>query len=422
MAGCSSSACRAGTASRPPDGRWHPAPAAAPGAERKITATLYYISEDGLSLVGVQREVPFGEPVDEQARRIIEAQLAARAAAAALRHPRGTTLRSLFLSDKGHAFVDLSADARTRHTGGALDELFTIYAIVNALTVNLPAITRVQILVEGKEVDTLAGHVDLRHPLQKNLKWVKNGGQGRVMTRSDGRAPGELRPTKLTPGFLMHAEGSVLIEVGRTRVICTASVEDRVPPFLRNSGKGWVTAEYGMLPRATTTRTQREATAGKVGGRTQEIQRLIGRSLRSVTRLAELGERTVWVDCDVIQADGGTRTASITGGFVAMVLALQRLRENGVLKAIPVQDYVAATSVGVVGGMPLLDLAYEEDSRAEVDMNVVKTGDGRFIEVQGTAEGPPFERRALDDLHGARRTSGIRELVEPAARPSSVTC
>ena len=183
-----------------------------------------------------------------------------------------------------------------------------------------------------------------------------------------------------------------------------------MPPFLRNSGKGWVTAEYGMLPRATTTRTQREATAGKVGGRTQEIQRLIGRSLRSVTRLAELGERTIWVDCDVIQADGGTRTASITGGFVALVLALERLRDAGVLRGIPIQDHVAATSVGVVDGIPLLDLAYDEDSRAEVDMNIVKTGDGRFVEVQGTAEGPPFERRALEDLMELA-DSGIAELV-----------
>ena len=231
------------------------------------------------------------------------------------------------------------------------------------------------------------------------------------MTRSDGRAPGALRPTRLTPGFLMHAEGSVLIEVGRTRVVCAASVEDRVPPFLRNTGKGWVTAEYGMLPRATSTRTQREASAGKVGGRTQEIQRLIGRSLRSVTRLPELGERTVWVDCDVIQADGGTRTASITGGFVAMVLALQRLRETAAIKTMPVRDHVAATSVGVVDGVSLLDLAYDEDSRAEVDMNIVKTGDGRFIEVQGTAEGPPFERQALDDLMELA-DRGIRELVE----------
>ena len=230
------------------------------------------------------------------------------------------------------------------------------------------------------------------------------------MKRSDGRSPAELRPTRLTPEFLVHAEGSVLIEVGRTRVVCSASVEERVPPFLRNTGKGWVTAEYGMLPRATTTRTQREATAGKVGGRTQEIQRLIGRSLRSVTRLPELGERTIWVDCDVLQADGGTRTASITGGFVAMVLAMQRLRASGALKAIPVLDHVAATSVGVVDGVPLLDLAYDEDSRAEVDMNIVKTGDGRFIEVQGTAEGPPFERRALDDLLELAE-AGIRELV-----------
>ena len=230
------------------------------------------------------------------------------------------------------------------------------------------------------------------------------------MTRSDGRAAAELRPTRLTAGFLAHAEGSVLIEVGRTRVVCAASVEERVPPFLRNTGKGWVTAEYGMLPRATTTRTQRESTAGKVGGRTQEIQRLIGRSLRSVTRLPELGERTIWVDCDVIQADGGTRTASITGGFVAMLLAMGRLRDTGLLRAIPVQDYVAATSVGVVDGLPLLDLAYEEDSRAEVDMNIVKTGDGRFIEVQGTAEGPPFERQALDDLMQLA-DRGIQELI-----------
>jgi ribonuclease PH len=230
-------------------------------------------------------------------------------------------------------------------------------------------------------------------------------------TRSDGRAADQLRDTRITPGFLMHAEGSVLIEVGLTRVVCSASVEDRVPPFLRNTGKGWVTAEYGMLPRATTTRTQREASAGRVGGRTQEIQRLIGRSLRSVTRLAELGERTIWIDCDVIQADGGTRTASITGAFVALVLALRRLRDSGVLRNIPIQDHVAATSVGVVNGTPMLDLAYDEDSRAEVDMNIVKTGDGRFVEVQGTAEGPPFERSALDSLM-TLADAGIRSLVD----------
>ena len=232
-----------------------------------------------------------------------------------------------------------------------------------------------------------------------------------MSTRIDGRAADQLRDTRITPGFLMHAEGSVLIEVGKTRVVCTASVEDRVPPFLRNTGKGWVTAEYGMLPRATSTRTQREATAGKVGGRTQEIQRLIGRSLRSVMRLAELGERTIWVDCDVIQADGGTRTASITGGFVALVLALRKMRDSGMLRSLPVQDHVAATSVGVVSGSPMLDLAYDEDSRADVDMNVVKTGDGRFIEIQGTAEGPPFERAALDSLMELA-DAGVRQLVE----------
>jgi len=230
------------------------------------------------------------------------------------------------------------------------------------------------------------------------------------MTRTDGRSPSQLRPTTITPGFIPQAEGSVLIEVGRTKVICTASVEDRVPPFLRNTGKGWVTAEYGMLPRATNTRTQRESSAGKVGGRTQEIQRLIGRSLRSVARLAELGERTIWVDCDVIQADGGTRTASITGGFVALVLAMQRLRELAILKDIPIVDYVAATSVGIVGGAALLDLAYDEDSKAEVDMNFVKTGDGRFIELQGTAEGMPFDRRALDALMELA-DSGIKDLI-----------
>ena len=229
--------------------------------------------------------------------------------------------------------------------------------------------------------------------------------------RSDNRLPNQLRETTITPNYLVHAEGSVLIEAGRTKVICTASVEDRVPPFLRNTGKGWVTAEYGMLPRATNTRMQREASIGKVGGRTQEIQRLIGRSLRSVTNLAALGERTVWIDCDVIQADGGTRTASITGAFVALALALEGLRKREVIKSIPLLDYVAAISVGIVDGEALLDLAYEDDSRAEVDMNIVKTGDGRFIEVQGTAEAMPFGRDALNDLLDLA-DHGIRQLVE----------
>ncbi len=216
--------------------------------------------------------------------------------------------------------------------------------------------------------------------------------------RVDERAAADLRATKLTPHYVMHAEGSVLVEAGHTRVICTASVEERVPPFLRGSGKGWVTAEYGMLPRSTSTRSARESSKGRVGGRTQEIQRLIGRSLRAVTRLTDLGERTIWIDCDVIQADGGTRTASITGGFVALVLALNTLREKGVLARLPIDDYVAAISVGIVDGRALADLAYEEDSRADVDMNVVKTGAGRYIEVQGTAEGAPFDHTQLEEL------------------------
>jgi len=231
------------------------------------------------------------------------------------------------------------------------------------------------------------------------------------MPRIDGRANDAIRPTLLTPDFLVHAEGSVLIDVGRTRVICAASIEDRVPPFLRNSGKGWVTAEYGMLPRATSTRTTREASTGKVGGRTQEIQRLIGRSLRSVVALPELGERTVWVDCDVLQADGGTRTAAITGGFVALVLALEKLRQQGGIPRVPVTDYVAATSVGIIAGSPMLDLAYEEDSRADVDMNVVKTSDGRFIELQGTAETEPFDRGALEALLSLA-DRGIQLLID----------
>src|SRR6266436_1381177 len=231
------------------------------------------------------------------------------------------------------------------------------------------------------------------------------------MTRIDGRSPSDPRPTTITPHYLAHAEGSVLIEVGRTKVICAASVEDRVPPFLRNTGKGWVTAEYGMLPRATSTRMTREASAGKVGGRTQEIQRLIGRSLRTVTNLPALGERTIWIDCDVIQADGGTRTASITGAFVALALALEKLRERDVVRTIPLFDYVAATSVGIVDGEPLLDLAYDDDSRADVDMNIVKTGDGRFIEVQGTAEAIPFGRGALMTLLDLADL-GITQLVD----------
>ena len=228
--------------------------------------------------------------------------------------------------------------------------------------------------------------------------------------RADGRLSEQLRPTRLTPNYLIHAEGSVLVEAGQTKVICTASVEARVPPFRRNTGKGWVTAEYGMLPRATNTRSQRESTKGKVGGRTQEIQRLIGRSLRTVTRLEALGERTITLDCDVIQADGGTRTASITGAFVALVLALDKMREREVIRTMPVQDYVAATSVGIVEGEPMLDLAYSEDSKADVDMNIVKTGSDQYIELQGTAEAVPFGREGLNRLLDLGDI-GIRQLI-----------
>ena len=216
--------------------------------------------------------------------------------------------------------------------------------------------------------------------------------------RTDGRAPDELRPARITPGYLPYAEGSVLIEMGNTRVVCAASLEDRVPPFLRNSGQGWLTAEYAMLPRATLTRTSREIGRGGPSGRTHEIQRLIGRSLRAVADMKALGERTITIDCDVLQADGGTRTAAITGAYVAFALASRRLvKINKISRPLAVNQ-VAAISVGIVDNIPLLDLKYDEDSRAEVDMNVVCTGDGRFIELQGTAEREPFNRAQMDEL------------------------
>ncbi len=229
--------------------------------------------------------------------------------------------------------------------------------------------------------------------------------------RSNGRAPDQMRPVKLTPDFIPTAEGSVLIEVGQTRVICTASVDDGVPQFLKGSGKGWVTSEYGMLPRATEQRTPREASRGRPSGRTLEIQRLIGRSLRAVTDQEALGERTVWVDCDVIQADGSTRTASITGAFVALALAFERLVAAGILKAVPLRDSVAATSVGIVEEELLLDLNYDEDSRAQVDMNVVMTGGGRFVEIQATAEGRPFVGDELQRLLALAGT-GVHQLTD----------
>jgi len=228
--------------------------------------------------------------------------------------------------------------------------------------------------------------------------------------RSDGRATNVLRPVNITPNFVKHAEGSVLIEVGDTRVICTASVQEKVPPFLYRSGKGWITAEYGMLPRATTERTEREAAKGKQGGRTMEIQRLIGRSLRAAVNPEMLGERTIWIDCDVIQADGGTRTASITGAFVALVTALGRMYVDGHMNSWPINDFVAAVSVGVLGGTPVLDLNYEEDSKAAVDMNIVATEKGRFVEIQGTGEGATFSEEEMQAMIGLAK-SGIAQLI-----------
>lgn len=232
-----------------------------------------------------------------------------------------------------------------------------------------------------------------------------------ALKRQYGRAADALRPVCITTNYTKYAEGSVLIEMGETKVICTASVEERVPPFLRNTGRGWVTAEYSMLPRATDTRTPRETQKGGPSGRTQEIQRLIGRSLRAVCAMNQLGERTITVDCDVIQADGGTRTASVTGGFIALALALKKLKDGGSLSVLPVSDYVAAISVGMVAGTPVLDLNYGEDSKADVDMNVVKTGMGFFVEVQGTAETGPFSESQMHSMIELA-SSGIKDLVQ----------
>ncbi len=218
------------------------------------------------------------------------------------------------------------------------------------------------------------------------------------LLRQDGRRPDQVRPVKITRDFIQHAEGSVLIEMGGTKVICTASIEERLPPWLRDKGRGWVTAEYAMLPRATKERTQREATKGRPGGRTVEIQRLVGRSLRAVIDMRELGERTIWIDCDVIQADGGTRTAAITGAFVALADACKVLKSRDAIKKLPLTDFLAAVSVGKVGGEVMADLNYEEDSLADVDMNLVMTGQGRFVEVQGTAERDPFSQKDLEQF------------------------
>ena len=231
------------------------------------------------------------------------------------------------------------------------------------------------------------------------------------MKRADGRAYNELRPLKITPGFQSFAEGSALIELGLTRVVCSVSADEKVPPFLKGGGSGWVTAEYGMLPRSTTTRTTREAALGRVAGRSQEIQRLIARSLRAVTDLNALGERTLTVDCDVLQADGGTRTAAITGAYVALHQALQTLANMGIISSVPLKSAVAATSVGIVHDYQLLDLCYDEDCNAAVDFNVVMTSQGEFVEIQGTAEGKPFAKETVDSLL-ALAEKGIKELFQ----------
>jgi len=228
--------------------------------------------------------------------------------------------------------------------------------------------------------------------------------------RGDGRKPKQLRSIKIAPNYLKTADGSVLIEMGDTKVICTAKLEDRVPPFLRNSGKGWITAEYGMLPGSSQARIGRESSRGKVGGRTHEIQRLIGRSLRAITDLTRLGERTVWIDCDVIQADGGTRTASITGAYVSLCQAIRSWQKRGIITQEPIKDSVAAVSIGIVDGKILLDLCYEEDSKADVDMNFVMTGSGKFVEVQGTAESAPFTKKQMDRMSEIAE-HGIKELL-----------
>lgn len=255
-------------------------------------------------------------------------------------------------------------------------------------------------------------------PPQFHKTYILEGYELRV----DGRQYNELRKVEMISDYIKHAEGSVLMCVGDTKVICTASVEERVPPFLRGSGKGWVTAEYSMLPRATQSRTIRESSKGKVGGRTMEIQRLIGRSLRSVIQLDRLGERTIWLDCDVIQADGGTRTASITGAFVAAAQAIHGLVKSGALDSVPITDFLAATSVGIVDGQPCLDLCYEEDSKAKVDMNVVMTGSGKYVEIQGTGEESPFTPEELHQLlalagHGTEQLIRLqKDVLQEAAR------
>jgi ribonuclease PH len=362
---------------------------------RKIKARLFYVADDGVHLVRQERDVPYGEGTLEQAREIIAAQVAPRRAAR-VRHPAGTTVRALFLTEAAKR-TSMSAARSLAASGGTIDELLTVYTIVDALTDNLPGVTAVQLLVDGKEVDTLAGHVDLRAPLAKNLSM---GTVDRIM-RSDQRAPNELRETTITPE-LPDPRRRIGPHRGRhTKVICTASVEDRVPPFLRNTGKGWVTAEYGMLPRATSTRTQREA-------RRQGRRPHAGDSAPD-RPIAALGRRTCRArradDLDRLRRDPGRRRHADRVDHRRVRRARPRARDAARARRHP-HDSAARLrrrhSVGIVDGEPLLDLAYDDDSRAEVDMNIVKTGDGRFIEVQGTRRRCLRPRRADDAARPAR--------------------
>jgi ribonuclease PH len=400
--------------------------------QRRINVKLFFNGESIL-LKAENRFVPYRESLRDQAFEVIKELANGPEGDLGATIPEGTEVRDLFVTKEGIAYVDFSSALADKHGGGSQGEINTVYSIVNTLTLNFPQIKRVQILMEDRAIESLKGHLDLSHPLKQDLSVVDMAPAQQAAKRTkrilifcwllltlrirssymryDGRAPDQLRKTTIIPNYIKTADGSVLIEVGDTRVVCTAGFEDRVPSFLKNTGQGWLTSEYGMIPRSSTTRITREASQGKPSGRTQEIQRLVGRSLRSVADLYSIGERTIWIDCDVLQADGGTRTASITGGFVALALALNRMVQEKVLSHLPLRNYVAAVSVGIVNQHACLDLNFHEDSRAEVDMNVVCTGDGRFVEIQGTAEKKSFSESDVQEMLRLG-TKGIRELFQ----------
>src|SRR6266516_1487972 len=358
-------------------------PVAVNPADPRVKTSLFWASDAGDStLAPVTVELPLSSDPVLRSKQVLNTLLAGPVDVELRTLPPDAVLLAFYILADGTAIADFSEALATSIPSGIQSEQLAVDSMTHTLEANVPQVKRLKILIHGQEEE-----------------------------RSDNRSADQMRPLKITPDFISTAEGSVLIELGNTRVICTATVDDGVPLFLKGSGKGWVTSEYGMLPRATEERTPREATRGKQSGRTVEIQRLIGRSLRAVTDQEALGERTVWLDCDVIQADGGTRTASITGAFVALAVACERLLAAGILKSSPLIDTVAATSVGIVDDRALLDLAYEEDSRAEVDMNVVMTGGGHFVEIQATAEGRAFSGSEMQDLL-ALAAAGIRRLTE----------